>query len=491
MTALLALDRVAKRYGAVRAVEGVSLEIEPGAIHAVAGENGAGKSTLLKMAAGIVVPDAGRVLVGGQPLEPHTAREALARGVAMVEQHFALVGALTALENVMLGAEPVRSFGRLDAQRARARAGDVARSIGVAIDWDARVDTLGVGDRQRLELVRALVRDARVLILDEPTAVLTPREAASLYVTLRRLAGAGRAIVVVTHHLDEVREHADRVTVLRSGVLVGTRVLVRRDLEELDAVVRDVMGDDPPPAPERRRRTAGDVALRVAGLSLGHALRGVSFEVRAGEIVGIAGVEGNGQRELVRVIAGLERAGEGSVTARGAAVVHEDRHAEGLVLDAAVRDNLVLGELGLFSRWGWVDGAALEQEARTRLERGHVVPPELALPARALSGGNQQKLVVARAVARAASASVFVFAQPTRGVDLGAARAIHTQIAGLADQGKAVVVVSSDLGELRLLADRILVLARGRVVADLPPDAPDARIGDAMLGASAQPRPCS
>ncbi len=505
MTALLALDRIAKRYGAVRAVEDVTLAFEGGRIHAVVGENGAGKSTLLKTAAGIVLPDEGEVRLAGERLVPHTAREAIRRGVGMVQQHFALIGVLSALENVMLGAEPVRALGRLDIPSARAHAESVARSIGVSMDWDAPVETLGVGDRQRLEIVRALVRDAHILILDEPTAVLTPGEAAVLYTTLRRLAEGGRAVVVVTHRMDEVREYADAVSVMRRGRLVSTRPMTTRDASEVDAIVRDVLpdgfandarGEEPLGIERRRPRETGDVVLDMRDVTFGRTLRGVTLCVRAGEIVGIAGVEGNGQRELVRVLAGLETPDGGVVEitpakglerADSVAVVHEDRHAEGLVLDADIRDNLVLGELGRFARFGIVDGARVEREASTRLARAGVVLPDLGLAARALSGGNQQKVVVGRIVARAARTTLFVFAQPTRGVDLGAARAIRGEIARVAAGGKAVLILSSDLTELRAVADRILVLARGRVVADLPPDASEARIGEAMLGAEAQP----
>jgi simple sugar transport system ATP-binding protein len=500
---LLALEGLAKRYGAVQAVDGVSLAFEAGRIHAVVGENGAGKSTLLKMAAGVVPPDAGEVRVAGTRLEPHTAREAIARGVGMVQQHFALIAVLRAIDNVMLGAEPAGTLGRLDEARARARAEAVAREMGASLPWDAPVETLGVGDRQRLEIVRTLVRDARVVILDEPTAVLTPGEAQQLYATLRRLADAGRAVVVVTHRLDEVRDHADEVSVMRRGKRVSSRALVpharpraervgesgpshptpRGDEEALRDVTRDIMGEEPPAALARRAGELGEVRLAMKDVTLRRALRGVTFDVRAGEIVGIAGVEGNGQRELVRVLAGLEPHESGVVRCDAAAVVHEDRHAEGLVLPASVRDNLVLGELGRFTRLGVVDGAALEREARARLERARVVPPDLDAPVAALSGGNQQKVVVGRAVARAVA--VFVFAQPTRGVDLGAARAIHAEILRAAGEGKAVLIVSADLAELRALCDRLLVMARGRIVAELAPDAPDAVVGEAMLGSAA------
>ncbi|HEY8040375.1 MAG TPA: ATP-binding cassette domain-containing protein [Polyangiaceae bacterium] len=482
MAALLSADHLDRRYGTVHAVADVSLAFEAGRLHAVVGENGAGKSTLLKMAAGVVVPDRGRVLVDGAPLEPHTAHEAIRRGVGMVQQHFALVGVLSALDNVMLGAEPVRSLGRLDGAAARARAEAVAREMGVTLPWDAPVETLGVGDRQRLEIVRTLVREARVVILDEPTAVLTPGEAGALYATLRRMADAGRAVVVVTHRLDEVRDHADDVSVMRRGRLVSTRALEARDDETLAAITRDIMGEEPPPPVERRARTVGDVRLELRDLRRGRALQGVTLRVAAGEIVGIAGVEGNGQRELVRVLSGLDAADGGSLRAGAVVVVHEDRLAEGLVAAASVRDNLVLGELRSFTRFGLVDAAALEREARARLDHAGVVPADLDAPARALSGGNQQKVVVARAVARSAKADVLVMAQPTRGVDLGAARAIHGEIARAADAGKAVLLVSADLSELRALCDRLLVMRRGRIVAELPPEASDASLGEAMLG---------
>jgi simple sugar transport system ATP-binding protein len=482
--AALSVEGVRKRYGAVQAVGGVSLAFDEGRIHAVVGQNGAGKSTLLKIAAGLVVPDAGEVLVQGRRLEPHTAREAIARGVGMVQQHFALVGVMSAIENVMLGAEPVDRLGRLDVPRARARAVGVAKEMGIELDWDAPAETLGVGDRQRLEIVRTLARDARVVILDEPTAVLTPGEARQLYAALRRLADAGRAIVVVTHRLDEVRDHADHASVMRRGELVSSAPVEARDEAFARSLTRDIMGDEALAPLDRRARPPGEVKLELKDVRAGRALRGVSLTVKAGEIVGVAGVEGNGQRELVRVLAGLDAPDGGELRCAPAAVVHEDRHAEGLVLQAPVRDNLVLGELARFTRRGLVDAAALEKEAKGRMDRAGVVPPDLDVPAAALSGGNQQKVVVVRAVARAdKGAEVLVFAQPTRGVDPGAARAIQVEIARAAEAGSAVLLVSADLAELRLLSDRLLVMSRGRIVAELPPDAPDDRVGDAMLGA--------
>jgi simple sugar transport system ATP-binding protein len=365
--------------------------------------------------------------------------------------------------------------------------------MGVALEWDMPAGAMGVGDRQRLEIVRTLMRDARVLILDEPTAVLTPGEADALYTTLRRLAEGGRAVVVVTHRLDEVRRFADVASVLRRGALVSTRAVRDARDAELSQLTRDIMGHDPLPRLERSARPLAEVTLSVHDLRLGRALRGVTFTVRGGEIVGVAGVEGNGQRELVRILGGLEAPEEGQVrdgagqpwTSADVAVVHEDRLADGLVPSASVRENLVLGELERFARHGLVDASALDRDARKRASRAQLAVESLPLPASALSGGNQQRIVVARAVSRGERARALVFAQPTRGVDLQAARAIHTEIMGAASRGKAVLVVSADLAELRVLCDRILVMARGRVVADLPPDAADARFGEAMLGGHA------
>ena len=483
----LRVVNLTKSFGAVQAVRGVTLAFEAGEIHAVVGENGAGKSTLLKMAAGIATPDAGHVEIFDAKLAPHDAAEAIARGVGMVQQHFALIGVFTALENMVLGAEPVAALGRLDMARAREKAAAVGRELGVELPLDAPAETLGVGDRQRLEIARALYRDARVLILDEPTAVLTPAEAEALYATLRRLADTGKAIVVVTHKLDEVRDFADVASVMRRGELVSPapRVVVRggdgRELAE--AIMGGALPDELAP----RQKTLADVRLRVRDVRLGRALRGVSFDVRGGEIVGVAGVEGNGQRELVRVLAGLEARDAGDVAPEreGLSIVHEDRTREGLVLDATLRDNLLLGELSRFSRAGVLDAPAIERAAAERLAHARVVPDDLDARAKALSGGNQQKIVVQRALARTRADDgprVLVVAHPTRGVDLGAGRAIHDALLDAASRGVAVLVISSDLHELRALADRILVMARGRIAAELSPSSTDRELGEAMLG---------
>ena len=467
------VEHATKRFGALVAVSDASLEIEACTIHAIVGENGAGKSTLSSIAAGLLAPDEGSVSIDGRALSPHTAREAIARGVGMVQQHFRLIDALAVLDNAMLGAEPMRALGRIDRAKAKEKLAAVQREIGSSLDPDARVASLGVGDRQRLEIARVLFRDARVVLLDEPTAVLSPQESNALYATLRRLADGGRAIAVVTHKMDEVLDHADRVTVMRRGRVVSTRD-VDGDRDALRrALLRDAFHEETDVDETARERTSeGRVLLELDDVRDDVRLRGVKLEVREREIVGVAGVEGNGQSELVDVLAGL-RAARGVVRAKARVeIVHDDRQRRGLVVDAPIVDNVVLGELARFaSRVGLLDVRAMRDEASARVRDGGVEPPAIDLPAAALSGGNQQKLVVARALARGDGARVLVFAQPTRGVDLAAARQIHARIARAADAGAAVLVVSADLDELRALCDRIVVMARGRVVFEAQRDA--------------------
>ncbi len=496
---------VSKHYGEVAAVRPATVAFLAGRIHAVCGENGAGKSTLLKIVAGMVVPETGHVEAFGSPLAPHTPREAIRRGVGMVLQHFALVPVFTVLENIVLGSEPTSAFGVIDVRAARRKVAAVANKLGVDLQLDAAVETLGIGERQRLEIARALYRDAKLLILDEPTAVLTKGEAAALYTTLRRLAAAGTGIVVVTHKMDEVRAHADVVTVMRRGEVLFTREVRRGDEADVDAQVAEVtaaiMGASTRSDAEEREPTsaAGDgrspesgreVVLGLRGVTVGRALRDVSIEVHAGEIVGVAGVEGNGQRELVLVLAREVRPDTGEVLGAAAAVIREDRQTEGLVLDATLRDNIVLGELGTFaSKAGLLDLGALEVEAEARLARSGA-GADLDRTARMLSGGNQQKIVVARALARigAKCARALVAAQPTRGVDLGASHDIHARLREAAAGGAGVLLLSADLDELRALCSRVLVLASGQIVADLPPTTSDEELGRRMLGV-AEPEP--
>ena len=538
---VIELAGLTRRFGDCVSVDDASARFEPGEIHAVVGENGAGKSTLLKLAAGLLPPSSGTVLVGGAPLRPATPAEAARRNVLMVHQHFMLVGAFTALENLLLGNEPVRAGGRLDHARARREVLALAEKTGLSVPLDTAVDALGVGDKQRLEILRVLHRGAEALLLDEPTAVLTPLEANDLYATLRSLADEGRTVVVVTHRLDEVVRFADRVTVLRRGRTVLSRLLKPGNGPKGDPplrapgpgsplgppedantasvamLTRAIMGREAPPTFTRPPPPEGATpSIEITGLSFtdstGRAwLRGVDLTVRRGEIVGVAGVEGNGQRELVHALAGLlPRATSGdrsrvkgtvrvagrempflaneaeAVRARRPVlrVVHEDRHAEGLLLDGTVADNLVLGALDVIPR---------ADEPRTvarRMASFGIVPADPTRLARELSGGNQQKIVVARALddfidGSAPEGSAVVLAQPTRGVDVGAAAAIHAAIGRAAAAGLGVLVVSADLAELRLLCHRLLVLHKGQLVVELPPSASEETIGRAMLGLGA------
>ncbi len=472
---MIEIRAVTKRYGETLAVSEASVALEAGRIHAIVGENGAGKSTLLKIAAGILAPDSGKVLVDGNRLSPHTAAAGIRAGVGMVAQHFSLVPVFTALDNVLLGFE---SGMFIDRDAARKRALAVLEELQTKLDLDAVTSELSVGDRQRLEIVRVLFRDAKIVILDEPTAILAPQEADALYAMLARMASAGRAVGVVTHKLDEVYAHARTVTVMRRGEIVVTRDVdkSRPRAEIVSELARDVMGGDPPSGVARTAQAFGNDVLVVDALVVPPHLRGATLRLRAGEIVGICGIEGSGQEELVRAIAGLVVPSAGQLRMPGSAerpaIVFADRQREGLVLEASVLDNILLGEHGT------------EKEAQARIERGGVVPPNLDLQARALSGGNQQKLVVERACSRADGkrVRVLVLAHPTRGVDVGAARAIQRRIAEVAARGVGVVVLGSDLDELRALSDRLLVMARGRIVGEAPKDASAQHIGELMLG---------
>ena len=507
---VIRLDAVTRRMGDCVAVSAADVTLVPREIHAIIGENGAGKSTLLKLAAGVLAPTSGRVLVGDSVLSPATPGEAIRRGVGMVHQHFMLVLAFTALENLMLGAEPVRSLGRLDPATARAKALAIAERTGLHVPLDAVTESLSVGERQRLEILRVLYRGARAILLDEPTAVLSPLEADELYKTLRALADDGATIAVVTHRLDEVSRFADRVTVLRRGKVVLARPYARAGAGEVrgDELTRAIMGGEPP-LEFARPNVAEDapIVLEIKGLSLTDAsgqrrlggmggTSGIDLTVREGEIVGVAGIEGNGQRELVRALAGLEPGATGrvavaarelsglSVRARRSSlgVVLEDRLEEGLCEDATVGDNLVLGDVGDGDP-AFVEAAAIAR----RMQRFDIHPPDPARLAAELSGGNQQKIVIARALDRLprGARSAAVLAQPTRGIDVGAAAAIHAAIGEAAASGIAVLVISADLAELRKLAHRIVVMRRGEIVQTLSPEATETEIGRAMLGKEA------
>jgi simple sugar transport system ATP-binding protein len=486
---LVSMVNIEKRFGTVIANRGATLEVAAGEIHALVGENGAGKSTLMHILSGLLTPDAGSVTVDGRVVTGWSTADAIRAGVGMVHQHFMLVPTLTIAENVVLGREPRRGWS-LDVAGAERDATAVAERYGFPIDVRRRVSELSVGEAQRVEILKALFRGARVLILDEPTAVLSPPEVRDLWRVLRALRDArpDGGVILITHKLDEVMDVSTRITVMRHGQTVGrmdtaaatpgdiARAMVGRDV----SLVRDAL-------PAHPTTSAGDTPrlvvrdLVVEGSRRERRVNGVGFSIAAGEILGIAGVEGNGQTELVEAIAGLRPARSGSVlldahdvttlpvrarAALGLAHVPEDRHRRGLVLEYSVADNLILGRQRRYaSRFG-LDRARIARNAMAQIARFDIRPNDPALPARALSGGNQQKIVVAREMG--GNFSVLLAAQPTRGVDVGAIEFIHAQLRAARDAGKAILLVSAELSEILALADRVGVMYGGQLVAVMP-----------------------
>jgi general nucleoside transport system ATP-binding protein len=501
---MLELRDITKRFGGVLANDRVSFSVAPGTIHALVGENGAGKSTAMRIAYGFYAADSGEVWVDGRPRRLESPHDAIALGIGMVHQHFMLVDTMTVAENIVLGSEPGTPLA-LDLKAAEARVRALSESFGLEVDPAARVETLAVGQQQRVELLKALYRQARLLILDEPTAVLSPQAVADLFRILRGMRAQGKTIVVVTHKLTEVLEISDEVTVMRDGRVVGHRATAETGAAELARLMvgRDVLLRVVKPAAR-----PGAEVLRVRDLSLqgaagGHRLDGVSFAVRAGEIVGIAGVEGNGQSELIEALAGLVSRGALSgeiwlggeeVTAlsargrrqRGIAHVPEDRQRQGLLLDFDLAENAILGmderrPVSVGPWRCWLDRRAIRRRAQTIVDDFDVRPPDLDLPARSLSGGNQQKLVLGRELAP--PPLLLLVAQPTRGVDIGAIELIHRRLVELRDSGVAVLLVSAELEEVTALADRLLVMRQGRIVAEVDPARSSiAEIGLLMTG---------
>jgi simple sugar transport system ATP-binding protein len=519
----VALEGVTKRYGHVTANLDVDLAVAPGEVHAVVGENGAGKSTAMSVMFGLQQPDEGRVLRRGEPVHFRSPADAIASGLGMVHQRFQLFPTLTVAENVVIGAEPSSPWRGIDRERAAERVAELADRYGLAVDPAAVVGDLPVGVRQRVEILKALHREAEVLILDEPTAVLTPQEARSLFAVLRGLTAQGASVVLVTHRLAEVVEASDSVTVLRGGRVVGrhhtrdttTRELVRemigRDLDDDVPRRAAVGGPAAETAPSDREpgrdpvapRPRGE-ALEVRGLTVRDAdgvarLDDVSFTLRPGEILGIAGVAGSGQRELVDALTGLRKDARGemrlggsdlvrlSVRARrraGIGYVPEDRHGRGTAGGLSVADNLAMGaeDLPPLRRSGGrLSRSAVLDRATRLVERFTVRTPSVRSPISALSGGNAQKAVLARELSR--DVALLVAEEPTQGVDVGAQESIHSVLRSAAAHGSAVLLVSSDLGELRALSDRVLVMFAGAIVRELPvSEATDEALGAAMAG---------
>jgi ABC-type uncharacterized transport system ATPase subunit len=494
-----------KRFGAVQALADVALAAAPGEIHALVGENGAGKTTLVRILAGLEHADAGTIEVNGRRLSAaHSPKEASEAGVGLVPQHCQVVPGLAVLENLILGQEPTR-LGLIRRRDALTSAQAIADRLGYSFDWYAPAETLGLGQRQRLEIVRLLWRRCSVLVLDEPTTVLTAAEVAGLFEVLRSLAAEGRTVILITHKLDEVREVADHVTVLRHGRTVGRIGRQRLDLDEL---ARLMVGELEPP-PIRQPVAFGEVRLRLHGVTTPagepgvQALRGIDLEVRAGEIVGIAGVEGNGQAELCEVVLGLRQPGSGTVEldgqpinglgirarrALGLAFVPADRMAEGVNPLAPLWENVAAPQIaaGRGTRLGILHRQQLREQARAVLTEASV-KGDLDLPSGSLSGGNVQRLVVGRELQQP---SVVVAAHPTRGVDVRGAGFVHRRLLDLRRAGSAILVISADLDELSQVADRVLVLHRGRIVGGYAPENADpARIGLLMSGVVPEARP--
>ena len=492
-----------KRFGTIRANDGVDLEVARGTVHGLIGENGAGKSTLMGLLYGHFLPDGGEIRIHGRAVRFRSPKVAIAAGIGMVHQHFVLVETLTVLENLLLGCEegPLLRGG---ARRVREDLARFAADFNLVLDPEAIAGALPVGLRQRLEILRALRSGADILIFDEPTAVLTPQESERLFAVLRRLAGEGRTVLLVTHKLKEVLAVTDRVSVMRAGRVVATLDTAATDAERLAELMigrrLPLRGGRPHPTPPQRagagREGVGAPVLEVEELS-GSGLRGVSFSVGAGEIVGIAGVAGNGQSELLASLAGMipmrgsmriagHEAAALDVDARralGLAHIPEDRLGLALIAEFTAEENAILGEQRKppFAGGWFAAPTAITDAARQRMEEYDVRPVEPKASTLTLSGGNQQKLVCAREMGR--KPVCLIVGQPTRGVDIAASDFIHRRLLALREAGTAILLISADLDEIRALADRILVMEGGRIVGALSPSASERELG-LLMGAS-------
>ena len=477
----------------------VDFDLRPGEVHALLGENGAGKSTLMSILYGLYHPDEGEIRVNGEAVKVDSPRKAIELGIGMVHQHFMLVPVMTVTENIVLGNEPRRGVGMLDRREGASRVRDLSERYGLAVDPDATIEDVTVGTQQRVEILKTLYRDARILVLDEPTAVLTAQETQELFEVLNALKADGVAIVFISHKLGEVLEIADRVTVLRRGKMVDT---VPTEGATEQSLARLMVGRDVLLRVEKPEAKAHEPVLEIAGLSVRDdrdlpAVRDLSMEVRGGEIVALAGVDGNGQHELVEAIAGLRNVQEGSirisgedVTGRGvreacdAGVAHiaEDRHLRGLVLDFTLAENLALREYHKppLSKGGWLNIGRINARARDLLEEYDVRGGGAGSLASSLSGGNQQKVCIAREIA--SNPTLLLAHQPTRGLDVGAIEFVHKRLLEEREKGRGVLLVSLESEEVRALADRILVIYEGEIVGEFPPDASEEELGVAMTG---------
>jgi len=502
LTPTLAANGITKRFGTVVANDRVDFDVRPHEVHALIGENGAGKSTLMGVLYGLLRPDAGNIALNGQTVNFNSCADAMRAGIGMVFQHFLLVERFSVAQNVLLGREP-SSVGFVDERSEQAAVGATAARYGFALDPAARVEDLGIGARQQVELLKVLERDAKTVILDEPTAALSPAEAAALFDVVRRLRDEGRAIIFIAHKLKEVLAIADRITVLRQGRLVGTVARAEADESKLALMMVGRNIDVDKRVPRATGMPVGN-ALRIADLAVERddgapGVRALRLAAAPGEIVGIAGVEGNGQLEFAEALYGMRPVARGTIVwdgmdvtrlpverrrALGFRYIPADRQREGLVLDFDTAENALLGDQRRLRRGMLVD-------VKLARERAHVIGREYQLAgyaphmtARSYSGGTQQKLIIGRELS--AGAKLIVAFAPTRGVDVGATAAIHARLRGARDAGACIVLISYDLDEIRALADRILVFSGGRVAGEIEPeDASDAALGRLMGGVAA------
>jgi ABC-type uncharacterized transport system ATPase subunit len=498
---LIELKNIVKRFGKVLANNNINLAIRKGEVHAIVGENGAGKSTLMKILYGLYHPDEGQIILNGEVIEKNSPKNAVKHGIGMVHQHFMLFPPFTVSENVILGME-TRKGAFVDIETANQKIKKLSDDFNLKIDPTKKVEDLSVGENQRVEIIKVLYRGANILILDEPTAVLTPREVDEFFKVIKGLVEQGKTVIIITHKLDEIMEISDRITVIKQGQTVGTVNTSETNPQE---IAKMMVGREVLLQVEKSPAKIGEPVLAVTNLSVYKnkevlALDDINFTINAGEVLGIAGVEGNGQTELIEALMGLNenQVKSGNVLLqgknlkdcntkerleRGFSHVPEDRHKRGLVLEYSIRDNLILGQQDDFTKSGFLDQAKIDEHAGNLIKEFDIRPPHMEVLSGGLSGGNQQKIIIAREFFR--KFKFLIAAQPTRGVDIGAIEFIHKQIIKARDEGKAILLLSAELSEILSLSDKIAVLYKGKIAKILDADKTDEdELGMLMTGAA-------